>query len=142
MPMERVIAAARLAGAHDFVLELAEGYDTVVGERGSTLSGGQRQRIAIARALITDPRILIFDEATSALDYESERVIQQNMKQIAHGRTVLVIAHRLSTVRTADRIVTLDRGRLVEDGSHDALIKTGGRYATLHRLQAGIHEIG
>ncbi|GIQ76896.1 type I secretion system permease/ATPase [Bradyrhizobium sp. RD5-C2] len=141
MPMERIVAAARLAGAHDFILELAEGYDTVVGERGSTLSGGQRQRIAIARALVGDPRILIFDEATSALDYESERIVQQNMKDIAKGRTVLVIAHRLSTVRTADRIVTLDRGRLVEDGSHDTLIKTGGRYASLHRLQGGFHEV-
>src|SRR6266851_3365316 len=141
MPMECVVAAARLAGAHDFILELTEGYDTVIGERGSTLSGGQRQRIAIARALVTDPRILIFDEATSALDYESERVIQQNMKEIAKGRTVLVIAHRLSTVRMMDRIVTLERGRLVEDGTHDALIKTGGRYASLHRLQAGIHEV-
>lgn len=142
MPMERIIAAATLAGAHDFILELPEGYDTVVGERGSTLSGGQRQRIAIARALISDPKILIFDEATSALDYESERVIQQNMKQIARGRTVLVIAHRLSTVRAADRIVTLERGRLVEDGTHEALIKTGGRYATLHRMQGGLHEVG
>ena len=141
MPMERVVAAARLAGAHEFILELSEGYDTVVGERGSTLSGGQRQRIAIARALITDPRILIFDEATSALDYESERIIQHNMKEIAKGRTVLIIAHRLSTVRATDRIVTLDRGRLVENGTHDALIKTGGRYASLHRLQAGIHEV-
>ncbi|WP_029078297.1 type I secretion system permease/ATPase [Bradyrhizobium sp. th.b2] len=141
MPMERIVAAARLAGAHDFILELAEGYDTVVGERGSTLSGGQRQRIAIARALVGDPRILIFDEATSALDYESERIVQQNMKDIAKGRTVLVIAHRLSTVRAADRIVTLDRGRLVEDGSHDTLIKTGGRYASLHRLQGGFHEV-
>ena len=140
MPIERVIAAARLAGAHDFILELPEGYDTVVGERGSTLSGGQRQRIAIARALVTDPRILIFDEATSALDYESERIIQHNMKEIARGRTVLIIAHRLSTVRAADRIVTLDRGCLVEDGSHDTLIKTGGRYASLHRLQGGFHE--
>ena len=99
MSMERVIAAASLAGAHEFILELPEGYDTMVGERGSSLSGGQRQRIAIARTLITDPRILIFDEATSALDYESERVIQQNMKQIASGRTVFIIAHRLSTVR-------------------------------------------
>ena len=142
MPMERVIAAATLAGAHDFILELPEGYDTVIGERGSTLSGGQRQRVAIARALVTDPRILILDEATSALDYESERVIQANMRRIAQGRTVIIIAHRLSTVRTADRIVTLDRGRLVEDGTHDALIRTGGRYASLHRLQAGLHEVG
>jgi subfamily B ATP-binding cassette protein HlyB/CyaB len=141
MSMERVIEAARLAGAHDFILELTEGYDTMVGERGSTLSGGQRQRIAIARALVTDPRILIFDEATSALDYESERIIQQNMKEIARGRTVLIIAHRLSTVRTADRIFTLERGRLVEDGTHDALINTGGRYAALHRLQGGLHEV-
>ena len=141
MPMERVIAAASLAGAHEFILELTEGYDTIVGERGATLSGGQRQRIAIARALIANPRILIFDEATSALDYESERIIQQNMKEIAKGRTVLVIAHRLSTVRATDRIVTLERGRLVEDGTHDSLIKTGGRYASLHRLQAGIHEV-
>jgi subfamily B ATP-binding cassette protein HlyB/CyaB len=141
MSMERVIAAASLAGAHEFILELTEGYDTIVGERGSTLSGGQRQRIAIARALISDPRILIFDEATSALDYESERIVQQNMKEIAQGRTVLVIAHRLSTVRATDRIVTLERGRLVEDGTHDALINTGGRYASLHRLQAGIHEV-
>jgi subfamily B ATP-binding cassette protein HlyB/CyaB len=138
---ERVVAAAKLAGAHDFILELPEGYDTIVGERGSSLSGGQRQRIAIARALIADPRILIFDEATSALDYESERIVQQNMVQIARGRTVLVIAHRLSALRLADRIITIERGRLVEDGTHDDLIKTGGRYAKLYRLQAGLHEI-
>jgi ATP-binding cassette, subfamily B, bacterial HlyB/CyaB len=141
MPMERVIAAAKLAGAHEFILELTEGYDTIVGERGASLSGGQRQRVAIARALIANPRILIFDEATSALDYESERIIQHNMKEIAKGRTVLIIAHRLSTVRATDRIVTLERGRLVEDGTHDSLINTGGRYASLHRLQAGIHEV-
>jgi len=141
MPMERIVAAAQLAGAHDFILELPEGYDTVVGERGSTLSGGQRQRIAIARALVGDPRILIFDEATSALDYESERIIQENMRQIVKGRTVLVIAHRLSTVRGLDRIVTLENGRVVEEGTHDALIATGGRYASLYRLQAGIHEV-
>jgi ATP-binding cassette, subfamily B, bacterial HlyB/CyaB len=141
VPMERVIAAAQLAGAHEFILELPNGYDTVLGERGSSLSGGQRQRIAIARALMMDPRILIFDEATSALDYESERIIQQNMPQIANGRTVFIVAHRLSTVRHADRIMTIDRGRLVEDGTHDELINTGGRYASLHRLQAGIHEI-
>lgn len=140
-PMQQVIAAARLAGAHDFILELPEGYDTIIGERGSTLSGGQRQRIAIARALITDPRILLFDEATSALDYESERIIQQNMTEIAKGRTVFIIAHRLSTMRRTDRILTLERGRLVEDGTHEDLINSGGRYASLHRLQSGIHEI-
>ncbi len=140
-PMDRVIAAAKLAGAHEFILELPEGYDTLVGERGSSLSGGQRQRIAIARALITNPRILIFDEATSALDYESERIIQDNMRQIVEGRTVFVIAHRLSTVRWTDRILTIERGRLVEDGTHDQLITTGGRYASLHRLQAGIYEV-
>jgi ATP-binding cassette, subfamily B, bacterial HlyB/CyaB len=141
LPMERVVATAKLAGAHDFILELQDGYDTVIGERGSTLSGGQRQRIAIARALTTNPRILIFDEATSALDYESERLIQQNMQQITAGRTVLIIAHRLSTVRMADRIITIERGRLIEDGSHEQLIGTGGRYAALHRVQAGIHDV-
>jgi subfamily B ATP-binding cassette protein HlyB/CyaB len=141
MAMERVIAAARLAGAHEFILELPEGYDSVVGERGSSLSGGQRQRIAVARALVMAPRILIFDEATSALDYESERVIQQNMRQIAKGRTVFIIAHRLSALRYADRIVTIERGRLVEDGTHDDLIKTGGRYAAFYRAQAGLHEV-
>jgi ATP-binding cassette, subfamily B, bacterial HlyB/CyaB len=138
MPTERVIAAAQLAGAHEFVLELPYGYDTVVGERGSTLSGGQRQRLAIARALVTNPQILIFDEATSALDYESERIIQANLPQITRGRTVFIIAHRLSTVRSADRIITIDHGRLVEDGAHDELLRTGGRYALLHRLQAGV----
>jgi len=142
MPIERVMAAAELAGAHDFILELPESYDTIVGERGSTLSGGQRQRIAIARALVNDPRVLIFDEATSALDYESERVIQRSMEQIVRGRTVFVIAHRLSTVRRADRIITIERGRIVEDGTHEDLIRVGGRYATLHRLQAGIQEVG
>jgi subfamily B ATP-binding cassette protein HlyB/CyaB len=141
MTMERVIAAAKLAGAHEFILELPEGYDTIVGERGSSLSGGQKQRIAIARALITNPRILIFDEATSALDYESERIIQQHMQEIAKGRTVFIIAHRLSTVRRSDRIITIDGGRLAEDGTHEDLVKTGGRYASLFRLQAGIHEV-
>jgi subfamily B ATP-binding cassette protein HlyB/CyaB len=141
LPIERIMAAAKFAGAHEFILELPEGYDTVVGERGDSLSGGQRQRIAIARALITDPRILIFDEATSALDYESERIIQENMNAIARGRTVIIVAHRLSTVRRTDRILTIDRGRVVEDGTHDELIRTGGRYATLYRLQSGIHEV-
>jgi ATP-binding cassette, subfamily B, bacterial HlyB/CyaB len=140
VPAENVIAAATLAGAHDFILKLPEGYDTIVGERGSSLSGGQRQRIAIARALIGDPRILIFDEATSALDYESERIVQQNMAQMSQGRTVIVIAHRLSALRIADRVITIERGCLIEDGSHHELIKAGGRYAKLYRLQAGLHE--
>jgi ATP-binding cassette, subfamily B, bacterial HlyB/CyaB len=138
MPMHQIIAAATLAGAHDFIVALPEGYDTLVGERGCNLSGGQRQRIAIARALVTDPRILIFDEATSALDYESESVIQNNMRRICERRTVFIIAHRLSTVRRSDRIITIDRGRIVEDGTHNELIQSNGRYANLHRLQAGM----
>ncbi|MBI4996913.1 MAG: ATP-binding cassette domain-containing protein, partial [Rhodocyclales bacterium] len=138
LPLEAVMGAAKLAGAHDFILELPEGYDTPVGEHGSTLSGGQRQRIAIARALITNPRFLIFDEATSALDYESERIIQNNMKAICQGRTVIVIAHRLSAVRDANRIIVLDRGRIVEAGSHAELLgHEAGHYSRLHRLQMG-----
>lgn len=137
MPMERVIEAAKLAGAHEFILELPQGYDTLVGEKGTGLSGGQRQRIAIARALVTNPRLLIFDEATSALDYESEHIIQQNMKLIARGRTVIIIAHRLSAVRQCDRIITLEKGKVTEDGTHDALSAAGGRYATLLRHQEG-----
>ncbi|XPG48706.1 type I secretion system permease/ATPase [Variovorax sp. KK3] len=137
-PLAAVIRAARLAGAHDFILELPEGYDTLVGEHGSTLSGGQRQRIAIARALMANPRILILDEATSALDYESERIVQNNMKAICQGRTVIVIAHRLSAVRHADRIVVMDRGRIAESGSHEELLRhEAGHYARLHRLQQG-----
>jgi subfamily B ATP-binding cassette protein HlyB/CyaB len=136
MPLERIVAAARLAGAHEFVAELPEGYDTLIGERGATLSGGQRQRVAIARALVGNPRILIFDEATSALDYESEAAIQANMQRICAGRTVILVAHRLSTLRIADRIVTLERGRLVEDGAPEALLRAGGRFAQLWRLQS------
>jgi subfamily B ATP-binding cassette protein HlyB/CyaB len=137
-PLEAVIQAAKLAGAHEFILELPEGYDTPVGEHGSTLSGGQRQRIAIARALMTNPRILIFDEATSALDYESERVIQDNMKAICKDRTVVIIAHRLSAVRDASRILVMDRGQIVESGSHAELLKReAGHYARLYRLQQG-----
>ena len=138
-PIERVIEAAKLAGAHDFILELRDGYDTLVGEHGSTLSGGQRQRIAIARALMGNPRILIFDEATSALDYESESVIRNNMQAICRGRTTIIIAHRLSAVRNADRILVMERGRIVETGSHEELAaRDGGVYAHLLRLQAGV----
>jgi len=137
MPMEAVIQAAKLAGAHDFILELKEGYDTLVGEYGSNLSGGQRQRIAIARALVTNPRILIFDEATSALDYESERIIQQNMRAICKGRTVIIIAHRLSTVRGCNRIIVMDKGQILEQGSHQRLMKNNGLYAHLYRIQLG-----
>ena len=136
MPIEQVIAAAKLAGAHEFICKMAQGYDTPIGERGVSLSGGQRQRIAIARALVGDPRVLIFDEATSALDYESESVIQENMRDIVQGRTVLIIAHRLSTVRNADRILTIDNGIIVEDGRHDQLVAGNGRYAALHRIQS------
>ena len=137
MPLERVMRAARLAGAHDFIAEQPQGYDTPIVERGVNLSGGQRQRIAIARALVTDPRILILDEATSALDAESEEIIRRNLKAIAKGRTVLVIAHRLSAVRDCDRIITIERGRIVEGGTHAELITKGGRYAELHRRQTG-----
>jgi subfamily B ATP-binding cassette protein HlyB/CyaB len=141
MPLDRVVEAAKLAGAHEFILGMPEGYDTMVGERGDTLSGGQRQRVAIARALLNNPRILIFDEATSALDYESERAVQDNMVAIAKGRTVIVIAHRLSTVRRSDRIITIEKGQIVEDGTHDELIRGKGRYATLHMMQSGLHEV-
>jgi len=136
MTMERIIEAATEAGAHDFILELPEGYDTMIGERGGTLSGGQRQRIAIARALVTNPRILILDEATSALDYESEHIIQENMRRICKDRTVFIIAHRLSTVRDCTRIITIEAGEIVEDGTHTNLLKTNGRYAKLWRAQA------
>lgn len=136
MSMERIIAAANLAGAHNFISELKEGYDTIVGEQGAGLSGGQRQRIAIARALINNPKILIFDEATSALDYESERIIMNNMSKISEGRTVIIIAHRLSTVKNADRIIVMEKGEIIEEGKHNELLQnTNGFYYYLNQLQ-------
>jgi ATP-binding cassette, subfamily B, bacterial HlyB/CyaB len=138
-PIEAVMRVAQLAGAHEFISELPEGYDTVVGEQGGSLSGGQRQRVAIARALFTNPRILILDEATSALDYESEAIIQKNMQYICQGRTVLIIAHRLSAVRNAHRIIVMDKGSIVEMGPHEALIqKPKGLYAHLWAMQDGV----
>jgi subfamily B ATP-binding cassette protein HlyB/CyaB len=137
-PIEAVMRVAQLAGAHEFISELPEGYDTLVGEQGGSLSGGQRQRVAIARALFTNPRILILDEATSALDYESEAIIQRNMAHICKGRTVLIIAHRLSAVRNAHRIIVMDKGNIIESGPHDALVnKPDGMYAYLWRMQDG-----
>lgn len=133
LSMTDIIRAAKLAGAHEFVLGLPEGYDTSIGERGGKLSGGQRARIAIARALVTNPRILLLDEATASLDYESERIIHDNLQDICSGRTVVIAAHRLSTLRLADRILVLEGGRLVEAGSHGALLQQGGRYRDLYR---------
>lgn len=135
---ERIITALRDANALDFVSAQPHGWDTVVGERGARLSGGQRQRLAIARALVRDPRILLLDEATSALDPESEELVRDALNRLMTGRTTLVVAHRLSTVRQADRIVVLEHGRIVEQGSHDELIGHDGRYAQLHLTQTGI----
>lgn len=134
-PLSEVMSAARLAGAHDFIMGLPLGYDSMIEERGVNLSGGQRQRIAIARALMSKPRILIFDEATSALDAESEEIVQANLKAMAAGRTVIIIAHRLSAIRDCDSIVTMEQGHIVERGSHEELIARNGRYAKLYRTQ-------
>ena len=135
--LEEIIAVAKLAGAHEFICELPEGYETEIGENGTGLSGGQRQRIALARALLKDPRILIMDEATSALDYESERIIQEGMDRICRGRTVIIVAHRLSALRHADRILVLERGEIAEMGSQEELLsRSTGLYARLHRMQA------
>jgi ATP-binding cassette, subfamily B, bacterial MsbA len=136
----RLEAAARAALAHDFILDLPRRYDTIIGERGSRLSGGQRQRIAIARAILKDPPILILDEATSALDAQSERSVQEALANLMKGRTTLVIAHRLGTVRKADRILVLDGGEIKETGSHDELLRRGGLYSRLHELQFAVGE--
>ena len=135
IPLDAVIHAARLSGAHEFISELPEGYDTLVGEQGCNLSGGQRQRLAIARALVTNPRILIFDEATSALDFETELIVQNNMRAMCAGRTVIIIAHRLKSVRHADQIIAMDKGRIVERGKHEQLLEQAGYYAYLISLQ-------
>ena len=139
MARGHVIAVARLAGADEFISKLPLGYDSQIEERGANLSGGQRQRIAIARALATHPRILIFDEATSALDYESERTIHANMREIVRGRTVVVIAHRLAAVRNCDRIIAIDNGMVVEEGTHDTLLaRPDSFYGRLWRIQAQV----
>ncbi len=135
MPMEAIVQAAQISGAHEFISKLPKGYDTEVGERGSSLSGGQKQRIAIARALICNPKILIFDEATSALDYESERIIKNNLNLITKNRTTIIIAHRLSTIKDCDLIVCFDNGQIVETGRHDELLEKDGYYKKLHLAQ-------
>lgn len=133
--LDEIIQAAQLAGADDFIRQLPLGYETQIGEGGGQLSGGQRQRLAIARALLGNPRLLLFDEATSHLDTESERIIQDNLKTILKGRTSVIIAHRLSTVRNADLIMVMDKGLLVESGTHDELIAKKGHYYYLNQQQ-------
>ncbi|MBW2585212.1 MAG: ABC transporter ATP-binding protein [Deltaproteobacteria bacterium] len=135
---EKLIQAAKAANAHDFIMQLPEGYDTEIGERGVKLSGGQKQRLALARAILADPRILILDEATSSVDAETEFLIQQALERVLEGRTSLVIAHRLSTVRNADKIIVLDQGRIVEVGQHDELLQGGGLYSQLYQRQVEI----
>ena len=138
---EEIINAARAAKAHEFIMRLPDGYDSVVGERGQTLSGGERQRISIARAILIDPKILILDEATSSVDTETEREIQEALDNLIQGRTTIAIAHRLSTLRKADRLIVLDRGRIVETGQHQDLVQTPGMYARLHRAQLALEAV-
>jgi subfamily B ATP-binding cassette protein MsbA len=127
--------AAKAANAHEFIISFSEGYNSIIGERGVNLSGGQRQRLAIARVLLKNPRFIVLDEATSALDTESEHLIQESLSKLFKGRTSLVIAHRLSTIQSADLIVVMEQGRIVETGTHTELISKGGRYAHLHAIQ-------
>jgi ABC-type multidrug transport system fused ATPase/permease subunit len=133
--MREVEAAARAAAAHEFIIELPYGYDTVVGERGVGLSGGQKQRVAMARAFLKDPRILVLDDATSSVDMETERDIQDALRRLMLGRTTFIIAHRISSVMHADEIIVLERGRIVERGTHERLLGTGSIYADIHRTQ-------
>jgi subfamily B ATP-binding cassette protein MsbA len=140
--LEEVRAAARVAGADRFIQELPQRYDTIVGEAGIRLSGGQRQRIALARTILRNPDVLLLDEATNALDNETEREFQSALQQYGKGRTVIVIAHRLSTVEAADQIVVLDAGRIVEIGRPDHLLRARGAFARLHGLHAGVSEVG
>jgi ATP-binding cassette subfamily B protein len=139
-PQDEIIKAAKIAEAHDFIMSLPQGYDTIVGERGQKLSGGQRQRVSIARAVLKNPPVLILDEATSAVDNETEALIQRSLEKIAIGRTTIVIAHRLSTIRNADRIFVLEHGQLKEQGKHDELVAEGGIYARLWGVQTGVRK--
>ena len=137
---EEIIAAARLAHAHEFILRLQHGYDSLVGERGQSLSGGERQRISIARALLIDPKILILDEATSSVDSQTEKEIQKALDNLVQGRTTIAIAHRLSTLRKADRIVVMDRGKVVEEGPHDELLAAKSHFWHLHQAQEKLKQ--
>ncbi|MCB0104381.1 MAG: ATP-binding cassette domain-containing protein, partial [Caldilineaceae bacterium] len=136
--IDEIVAAAKEANAHDFIMALPHGYDTDIGERGVKLSGGQKQRISIARVFLKNPPILIFDEATSSLDNESEKAVQSSLERLSHNRTTIVIAHRLSTVRNAQRIIVLANGTIAEEGTHEELVNAGGVYANLYNAQLRI----